>query len=310
MEKSKLGFGIAIPQVFPTGEIDLSLISDFLSRTESLGYHSGWVQERVIGGLPTLDVIPLLSYAAAHTSRLELGTSVMLTALQSPVPLAKSLATLDQLSRGRLIVGVGLGGFPGVYPAFGLSPKARARRFEDGIRLMKRVWTEDGVSSDGRFWQIENASVNPKPFRKPHPPIWFGSHSPAALRRTARLGDGWMGAGSSSTQTFKAELKLLRQYLEEEGRDPSTFSLSKRVYVTVDRDKAGTSRRLQEWFGQHYGRSSMAPEVSVFGSAEECIEGLGEIVSEGIDLLMLNPVHDAVEQAEILARDVLPKLQP
>ncbi len=310
VNKNKLQFGIAIPQMFSTGEIDLSAISRFLAKVESLGYHSGWVQERMLGGMPSLEPISLLSYAAAFTSRLRLGTSVMLTALRNPIPLAKSLATLDQLSGGRIIVGVGLGGNTAIYPAFGISPRSRVRRFEEGIRLMKKLWTEDKVTFNGRFWQMDGASIAPRPFQKPHPPIWFGAHSESALRRAVRLGDGWMGAGSSSTRTFKEEIKLVRHCLEEEGRDPATLALSKRVYVTIDSNKKRASERLQKWFGDHYGNSSMALEVSVFGNEEECVEGLSEVVSQGIDLLMLNPVYEVTEQAERLARDVLPKLEP
>ena len=118
-----------------------------------------------------------------------------------------------------------------------------------------------------------------------------------------------MGAGSASTKTFKEEIKLVRQYLEEAGREPTTFSLAKRVYVAVGQDKQGASQKLQDWFGSHYGNAARALEVSVFGNEEECIEGLGEVVSEGMDLLLLNPVYDMTEQAERLARDVLPKLR-
>lgn len=307
-KKDGMQYGIAIPQMFPGGEVDPTIISKHLATVEALGYHSVWVQERLIGGLPALDAISVLTYAAALTSRLKLGTSVLLAALRSPIPLAKGLASLDQLSRGRLIVGVGLGGFADSYSAFGISPKARARRFEEGILLMKRLWTEDKVSFQSRFWQMEDLSPNSKPFQVPHPPLWFGAHAESALRRAVKLGNGWMGAGSSTTVTFKEELKTLRRLLDEEGRDPAGFSISKRVYVAVDMDRAGATRKLREWFGQYYGNADMATEVSVLGSEEECVEGLGEVISEGIDLLMLNPVYDMTEQAQRLAEDILPKL--
>ena len=108
---AELSFGIAIPQIFPSGRIEPDTIARWLAKAEVLGYYGGWVQEQVFGTVATLDPIPLLSYAAALTSRIKLGTSVMLTVLRNPVPLAKSLASLDQLSQGRLMVGVGLGGY-------------------------------------------------------------------------------------------------------------------------------------------------------------------------------------------------------
>ena len=268
-------------------------------------------KNKIIGGMPTLHPVPLLTYAAAFSSRLKLGTSVMLTPLRSPVPLAKSLATLDQLSKGRLILGVGLGGHTNtaVYHASGISPRVTASRLEESIQVMKKLWAEDEVTFKGRFWQLDGISVNPKPLQKPHIPIWFGVRTETALKRAARMGDGWMGAGVSTTSAFKDEIKLVRQLLVEEGRDPATFPLSKRVYVAVDRDKKRVRQKLQEWFGLYYRNAALGLNASVYGSEEECIEGLAEIVSEDLNMLMLNPVYDMMEQAERLARDVLPKLQ-
>jgi alkanesulfonate monooxygenase SsuD/methylene tetrahydromethanopterin reductase-like flavin-dependent oxidoreductase (luciferase family) len=118
-----------------------------------------------------------------------------------------------------------------------------------------------------------------------------------------------MGAGSTPTGEFKREIGLLRQLLEEEGRDPATFTLSKRVYVAVTRDKKRESERVQEWFGKHYGNAARGLQVSVIGGEQECLEGLAEVASEGIDLLMVNPIFEPTEQAERLAQDILPKLR-
>ena len=302
-------FGIAIPQIFPSGVIEPGTIAQWLAKAEALGYDSGWVQEQVLGTAATLDPIPLLSYAAAVTQHMKLGTSVMLTVLRNPVTLAKSLASLDQLSQGRLILGVGLGGYADIYSAFGMSRKGRTQRFEEGIELMKRLWTQDKVNFEGRFWQLEGQSINPRPLQNPHPPIWFGTRSVQALKRAVRMGDGWMGAGATPIQAFKEEVKLVRQLLEEDGRDPATFSLSKRVYVAVDAGKNRAADRLRDWFGRYYRDPDMALRVSVIGNEEECAQRLGEVADQGIELLMLNPVYDFEDQAERLAKDVLPKLK-
>ena len=302
-------FGISIPQVFPTGDVDPSLISDFMVKAESLGYDSAWVQERMYGGLPSLHPIALLSYAAAVTSRIKLGTAVMLPTLRGPVPLAKSLASLDQLSKGRVIAGVGLGGNPRAYPAFGITSEGRASRFAECIRVIKMLWTQEEVTFHGRFWQLDGISTTPRPVQKPHPPIWFGAHSVIGLKRAIRLGDGWMGAGNSTPQEFKKEVSQVRMYLEEARRDPATFSLSKRVYVQLDKDKNRASQKIHELFAQHYWNGPRGLEVSLFGSDQECFEGLSEIASSDVDLLILNPVYDDIEQAERLARDVIPKLK-
>jgi probable F420-dependent oxidoreductase len=307
-EQGELRFGIAIPQVFPGGVIDPAAIARWLVKAESLGYYGGWTQEQVLGTVAALDPVPLLSYAAALTSRMKLGTSVLLTALRNPAPLAKSLATLDQLSQGRLMVGVGLGGYADIYSAFGMAREGRARRFEEGVQLMKKLWTQDSVTFRGRFTQMDNQSIDPKPLQEPHPPIWVGAGSPRALKRAVRLGDGWMGAGAASIPKFIEEIKLIRQYLEEEGRDPKTFALSKRVYIAVDRDKKRADQKLREWFGR-YSRDPEKIKVAVYGSKDECVEALAMIVAEGIDMLMVNPLYDFEEQAERLAKDVLPKLR-
>ena len=317
VNRDELKIGIAIPQLFLTGEVDTSEIRSFLAKVESLGYDSAWVQDSVVAGRPHLEALPLLTYAAAFSSRLKLGTSVMLTAFRNPFFLAKELAAIDQLSKGRLIFGLGFGGmalnFPDgtqgdAYEAFGMSSKGRVTRFEEGIHLLKKLWTEEIVTFEGRFWQVRRLCVRLKPIQKPHPPIWFGGHAEAALRRAARLGDGWMGAGYWSTKAFKEEIKLLRRFLEEEGRDPDAFPLSKRVFVRVDKDKKRAADKAREWIGRQYGDPDRGLEICVFGSEEECAEGLGEVVSQGVDLLMLNPMGDAEEQAQRLAEDVIPKL--
>ena len=304
-----MDFGIAIPQVFAEGDIDPSMISEYMVKAEALGFHSAWVQERLYGGLPTLHSIVLLTFAAAVTSRIKLGGSVFLPALRGPIPFAKALASLDQLSRGRLIAGVGLGGNPRIFPAFGFSGPGRAKRFEECIVAIKELWTNDKVTFNGKFWQMDGVSTTPRPVQKPHPPIWFGAHSTAGIKRAIRLGDGWMAAGNTSVKQFKEELSLVRQFLEEEGRDPATFVTSKRVYVSVDEDKERASRRIQELFEAHYWSAARGLEVTIFGSAQECVEGLQEIVSTGIDLLILDSIPVDIEQLELLASEVVPHLQ-
>src|SRR5262245_6153224 len=221
--------GVAIPQTFPDGRMDPRRIQDFLRRAEALGFDSAWVVEHTFGSIPALAPLELLTYAAAVTERLRLGVAVLLTALRTPVHTAKSLATLDQLSGGRLIVGVGLGGNPKVYPAFGLTAERRAARFAEGVRVLKQLWTESSVTADGEFYRLENASVQPRPRQTPHPPLWFGGHHPLALRRAVELGNGFVGAGSASTAAFAEQMKVLRGILAESGRDAASFPISKRV---------------------------------------------------------------------------------
>ena len=306
--KSRVTLGVAIPQTVLQGGFEVAKLRTFLARAEALGFESAWVVEQILGGIRSLEPVTLLTWAAACTERLRLAPAVLLTALRSPVHLAKTLSSLDHLSGGRLTVGVGLGGNPKIYPAFGLLAARRAARFAEGLRLMKRLWTEERVTFDGEFFKLQNASMQPKPLQKHHPPLWFGGHHPNALKRAVELGDGFIGAGSLSTAGFLEEVALLRRLLKDAGRDPASLPLGKRVYIAVDEDRARAGRRLAEWFGAFYGKPELATEVCVWGGPEECVDRLEEIVAAGVGFLMLNPVFDEMEHLELFASRIAPKL--
>ena len=306
--RSRVRLAVGIPQTVIRGAVDTATVRAFVRRAEALGFESAWVVEQIIGTASSLEPVELLAYAAACTERIGLGSAVLLTALRSPVHLAKSLATLDHLSQGRLIVGVGLGGNPKVYPAYGITAERRAARFEEGLRLMRRLWTEPRVTFAGEFWKLEDLPMEPKPVQKPHPPLWFGAHHPDALRRAVLGGAGFMGAGSASTVAFADQVRRVAAMLGETGRDPATLDIGKRVYVAIDRDRELAARRLAEWFGAFYGRPQLAAEVSVWGSAEECAEGLRAVTAAGARLLMLHPVFDELEHLEAFAEEIAPRL--
>src|SRR6266436_298774 len=219
--------GIAIPQSFADSTVDVGLINKFVSKAETLGYDSLWVQEQILSDSSILEPVTLLTYVAALTSKLRLGTSVILPVIRNPVQLAKSLASLDQLSHGRVIVGVGIGGPHVPEAVFGVSSERRGRRFVEGLQVMKALWTQPRAAMSGEFWQFADVAMEPKPAQKPHPPLWFGARDALALRRAVRLGDGWMGAGSSSSADFIKQAEMLRGFLEEERRDPAKFVISK-----------------------------------------------------------------------------------
>ena len=309
MLSSRIPLAVAIPQTFLDGRVDPARLRRVLGRAEALGFSGAWVVEQVMGTAASLEPIECLTYAAAVTERMRLGVAVLLTALRSPIHTAKSLASLDQLSGGRLDVGVGLGGQPAVYPAFGLTPERRAARFGEGIRVIKRLWTESRVTFAGDFYRLDGVDMEPKPLQRPHPPLWFGAHHPNALRRAVELGDAFMGAGSASTAAFAEQVTVLRRHLEAARRDPATFPVAKRVYVALDADRARAGRRLAEWFGAFYRRPELAHEVSVWGSVDEVADGLRAVTAAGAGMLLLNPVFDEEEQLERLAADLAPRLQ-
>ena len=301
--------GIAIPQVFPDEPVDMELVRDYGARAEALGYHSLWVQEQIVGPSTCLEPISLLCYVAAVTRTIRLGTAVVIATTRNPVVLAKELSTLDRMSNGRLIIGLGLGGRPRQSSLFSGPSERRVRHFVESLEVMKALWTQPRASYDGHFWRLDGETMEPKPAQKPHPPVWFGARHPDGLRRAVRHGDGWIGAGSTTTDQFRGHVEIIRDSLAAAGRDPATFPISKRVYVAIDDDEARAEGRLRQWSGHHFGKADMASQVSVWGSVPRCVEGLANIVEAGAQMLMLNPVFDHMEHLEALHQEVIPHLR-
>src|ERR1700743_165360 len=157
-------FAIAIPQIYADGEFSPGDFRSYLVRAEELGvYESAWTQESPLSGQPQLAPLEVMTYAAACTTSLRLGCTVFVTTVHSPVHLAKSIASLDQLSGGRVEVGVGSGGPRRQFAAFGLSGDRYVARFAEGVALMKELWTAPTVSVDGEFFQLSGARVEPQP---------------------------------------------------------------------------------------------------------------------------------------------------
>jgi probable F420-dependent oxidoreductase len=301
-------FAISIPQLVEGGVFDPDWMRAHLARAEQLGFDSAWTQEQVLGVLPALSPMEAMTYAAACTQRMRIGCVVFVTPLHNPVHLAKSLSSLDQLSRGRLDVGIGTGGAQRPFAAFGVDPRTFVGRFTEGLRLMKALWTEPRVSFEGRFWQLKDAAMEPKPVQRPHPPIWFGANHPAALRRTARLADGFFGAGSTTTARFAEQVPILRTELAEAGRDPATFPIAKRVYIAVDDDAERAHRRMAEALDRLYGQFGLRDviAVAVTGPPGACVEGVRAVAGAGAELVLFTTLFDEDEQMERIATEVVP----
>lgn len=273
-----------------------------LRDAEQAGFHSVWAMESQLTAAAALEPLTTLAFAAGQTNSIRLGLAVAVLPLHQPVRLARQAATIDRLSGGRLTLGVGVGVPMLPHAAFGVSSTERAPRFEEYLTVMRRLWTEPAVDHDGRFIQLSQARMEPKPVQQPLP-VWFGAGSPPALKRTARLADGWIGAGSTPSGAFPGQAAQLRQSLEEEGRDPATFPIGKRVYVAIDRPPD----EVAAWFKAVYG-PAIGPDVAIAGSAQQVLDGLRELREAGADLLVVAPVGDDRPQLEQIAEHVLPVL--
>jgi probable F420-dependent oxidoreductase len=303
-------FAIAIPQFFTDGEFDPAAFRAYCTRAEELGYHSLWAQETVLGPSSQLGPAEAMAYAAACTQRLRLGCAVFVSTLYSPAHLAKSVGTLDQLSRGRIEIGVGTGGPGRPFAAFGVDPKRYVARFTEGLALMKALWTEPSVTFDGEFWQLKDAAMEPKPFQKPFPPLWLGGSGRTAVERAVRLGDGFFGAGSTPTVKFADQVQIVRGALAQAGRAAADFPIAKRVYVAVDDDAGRARERMNAALERLYGRRVADIEAAaVTGPAADCVRELRKVVDAGAELILFTAMFDQAGQAERLAAEVIPQLR-
>jgi probable F420-dependent oxidoreductase len=304
-----LRFAISIPQFVADGAFDPDGLRSYLARAEELGFDGAWTLEQVLGTAPVLGPIETMTYAAACTERLRLGCAVFVTPLYSPVHLAKSISSLDQLSRGRVDVGVATGGRARMFSAFGVDPSRLVSRFTEGLRLMKALWTEPQVTFEGRFWQLDGAAMRPPPFQKPHPPIWFGANHPDALARAVAHGDGFFGAGSTTTDEFAQQVPVVREALAQAGGKPTRFGYAKRVYIAVDDDGERARSRVAGSLLDLYGDFGRRLEpAAVAGTPDACVEQVQRVADAGAELILFTPFFDEPEQMERLAAEVMPNL--
>lgn len=303
---------ISIPQLDEDG-FDATAVKAYLARAEELGFEGGWVMEQAIGPTPLLAPLEMLAYAAACTDRLRLGVAVLVSSLHNPLQLAAAVTAVDRLSHGRLDVGVSPGGGFRKFEAFGVDRATFVSRFTEGLALMKAAWSDEPrIRFHGRFWQVDDLPIQPKPVQRPHPPVWFGANAPQALARAVRHGDAFLGAGSSTTTAFAEQVATLRQELERQDRDPAGFTIGKRVYLAVHDDPASARERVLTGLRRTYGAMPGIEDVPVSGTPEDVVRGLIEVRDAGAEMILLNPMGaDATEdreQLERLAADVLPHL--
>ncbi len=305
--KSGLQLGISLPQSFPGERLDHAYVRDYVRQAEALGFDDGWLTEAILSPNFYLEPITYLSYLAAITDRIRLGVAVVILNTRNPVQLAKALATVDQLSKGRVTLGIGLGSNTQHYGAFGVPTERRVARFEEALKVMKALWTEERATVLGELWHLEGARMKPKPVQKPHIPVIFGGHSEGALRRAVRMGDGWMAAGSTSTEESLESLKQIRGYLKQAGRQESNFILSKRIYIAVSQDEAAARERLSAALSYQYGGTDQS-HVGLAASVSRAVDVLGKLREAGAQHVLINPCYDHMKQMEMIAAKVVPQL--
>jgi probable F420-dependent oxidoreductase len=282
-------------------KLAMTTVSAVTRRAEELGFSDLWVTENTIDASSIcFDPVVILTHAAAITSRIRVGASVVVLPIHSPLMVAHQWATLDFVSGGRAILAVGLGR-EHHYRDFQIPVAARVARFREEVELIKALWSEDKVTWRGQIFQLENASLATRPVQKPRPPLWMGVGHPNAVRRAARIADGWMGSGGSSIVDFKASVPILKQELEKCGRDPAAFPISKRVFLAVDERPAVARAELNRWFTEVYHNPPGTDASGIHGTPEHVAERLEELIASGANHLLLNPVSRHLEQLEAVA---------
>jgi probable F420-dependent oxidoreductase len=298
----RITFGMSLPHR-SADPIPAAVVRHVAERAEALGFQDLWVTSNPVDDAGCFDSLTVLSYAAALTTDIRLGVSVLVLPTHHPVHVAHQVATLDHLSAGRAILGVGLGR-AAEYELFQVPTARRVTRFTESVELIKVLWAGPGASYDGEIYHAKDVTLGTRPLQRPHPPIWVGGHHPAALRRAAAWSDGWMGAGGSSSASLAEAVPLLHAALEDASRDPAGYPISKRVFVSVDERGAVARAEVDRWFRDVYRDPAGTDQSGVFGTPAQVQEQLEMLAATGVTHLLLNPVARYVEQVEALAEIV------
>ena len=228
--------GVSLSGSFPQGMPAIDQMIDNAKRAERLGYDAIWSGDHIIMHNPIMDVMTVLATYAAVTERVKIGTAVYLIPLRHPIAIAKQVTSLDLLSHGRFIFGVGVGGeIQREFDAVEVPVRERGRRTDEGLEIITRVLSEDHVTFEGNHFQIHDVTLAPRPHQKPYPPIWVGGRSDAAIRRTARYASGWLGYLVSPARLQEA-MEKIREWAPTYGRNPADIQGGMLLFTAVAKD--------------------------------------------------------------------------
>jgi probable F420-dependent oxidoreductase len=299
--KDLIPFGMSLPHRSPDS-LGVDAVRTVAIRSDELGFRDLWVTENTLDHVTSFDPLTVLTYASAITTRIGLGASVLVLPVHDPRLAAHQWATLDYVSGGRALMGVGIGQ-PRHLREFQIPEDGRVARFREQIDLIRALWSQEKVTHHGRFYHLDGGRLGVRPVQKPLP-IWMGVGHPDAIRRAAGIADGWMGAGGSSIEDFRRAVPLLREALEKAGRDPGAFPISKRIFISVDEKPEVARAELHRWYTEVYHNPAGTDASGIHGTPEQVRERLEAMVAMGANHLLLNPVSRHVEQLEALAEVV------
>jgi alkanesulfonate monooxygenase len=308
-------FGLALRNFVGPGEVpDVSGLYAYAQRAEALGFESLWAWDHILLGVepsfPILDSVTMLGALAARTTRIKLGTGVLVLPLRNPVVAAKALGSLDVISGGRLILGVAAGWYAREFDAVGVPFKQRGRQFERNLDILVRLWAEERVTLRVDEFNLREAVMVPRPAQRPRPPVLIGGYVDAVLRRVATMSDGWL-TYFYTPESFTRNWEKVKAFAREAGRDPSTLTATNQLAISVGTSRAETTADMRRWLSTEWDTAAWSEstiEHAIHGSPAECVEQLRAHVATGVDRIILVPYRYQPEQVERIAQEVLPAL--
>ena len=311
-----LRIGVVLPsrETVMAGHSDASLLLETAVSAEKHGFDSVWIGDSLFHR-PRFDPLTALAAVAARTERVTVGTAILLPGLRHPLLVAQSLASIDLISGGRLIAGVGAGWIPLEFEAVGVPFEQRMGRLIDTVELCRTVWRADRRPSDplgSRYWKLPSVDVLPKPRQAGGPPLWIGGSGPAALRQAGKRFDGWMPTPASA-EAFAEGWEQVGSHAEAAGRDPSAIVPAAYLTVNLDDDADRAERETAFYVEQYYGIPfDVMRKVQAYycGAVGGCVEWLRAFIRAGARHLILrfatlSPLH----QLELAADRIVPALR-
>jgi probable F420-dependent oxidoreductase len=287
---------------------------DHVTAIEALGFDSVWTGEHMLFHGPVTDGLIALAAFAGRTSRIKIGSAINLLPLRPPVVVAKAVSTLDIVSKGRFIFGVGVGGeFPQEFEACGVPHRERGRRANEAIEICRKLWTEDHVTYDGAIFHLHDVTMLPKPVQPGGPPIIVSGRSEAALRRAARLGDGYMPY-LFTPERYADSLTRIYAIAAEQQRDMRHFTPYHFVFIAVGKSHEAAHRLAADKLSRRYNQpfDHLVERYCALGTPAECAERLQRFIAAGARHIILSPLCDDAalgQHLEIYAREILPRLR-
>jgi len=294
---------------------DLNSIRQFAQRAEDLGFDSLWVTENVHGDSPALESLITLAVFASYTQRIKVGVSILLLPLRNAVNLAHMIATLDVLSGGRLILGVGVGGdAPDGYQAYGVGLNERAKRCDEALEVMTKLWTGRPVSIAGEYNNFADYTLGLRPLQKPHPPIWIGGGGSARVfHRAAKWADGYIPTYVTPEECGR-RFEQVTQYGQENGRDMLSFTKALHSHFCLASSTEEARRVAEDVLEEryHYKVSLKGVDSELFGTPNDIVGIIQDFVSVGVSHFVLDaacPGEEVLSQLETIAGEVLPNFR-